>query len=256
MLTLNEVIDFQYGQAVNQNGIFHGFLTNATWLPISLRTDAQKMTFIDELYMSRSGNKYISPYLDNQLNNSVTATWINARARICSLINTLYTKQWKKLFDAYDLTYDPVDNYDMTESMTNDITTFVHGKTETKSFTNRETEVERDYTRTPNLTETITSDVYGYNSANAVHDRKQVISDTGTEDIDDTVTTKERGTETLGNTGTDTNTRNYTLTRSGNIGVTTSQQMLQSEFDLWGAIEIFQQYVFPALDNLITLPIY
>ena len=255
MKTLNEVVNYQYGLAVNESGIFYGFLVNATWMPATLRISADKMTLIDELYMSHSGNKYISPYLDNLL-NGVAGSWLMARSRICSLINTLYTIQWKKLFDAYDLIYDPIGNYDMEEKMTNDITTMAHGKTETKSFTNRETETGRDYTRTPNTTVTDEKNVYGYNSSAPSPDRKDVVKETGTEDIDETVTTKERGSEVIGNSGTDTNTRNYTLTRSGNIGVTTSQQMLESELDLWSIIENFQKYVFPALDNLLTIPIY
>ena len=46
-----------------------------------------------------------------------------------------------------------------------------------------------------------------------------------------------------------------TLTRKGNIGVTTSQQMIQSQRDLllW---DYFYKVVFPDLDNFLTLQIY
>lgn len=45
------------------------------------------------------------------------------------------------------------------------------------------------------------------------------------------------------------------LTRSGNIGVTTSQQMLQSERELW-IWNFFRDVVFPDLDSLLVLGIY
>lgn len=55
--------------------------------------------------------------------------------------------------------------------------------------------------------------------------------------------------------GEDTHTRNYKLTRSGNIGVTTSQQMLQSERDLW-LWNFFERVVFPDIDRALTIGIY
>ena len=45
------------------------------------------------------------------------------------------------------------------------------------------------------------------------------------------------------------------LTRSGNIGVTTTQQMLQSERDLW-MWNYFRDVVFPDLDSVLVLGIY
>ena len=46
-----------------------------------------------------------------------------------------------------------------------------------------------------------------------------------------------------------------TLTRSGNIGVTTSQQMIQSERDLW-LWNFFQDVVFKDISKVLTLSIY
>lgn len=45
------------------------------------------------------------------------------------------------------------------------------------------------------------------------------------------------------------------LTRSGNIGVTSSQQLLQSERDLW-IWNFFRDVVFPDLDSVLVLGIY
>lgn len=76
-------------------------------------------------------------------------------------------------------------------------------------------------------------------------------SDTGTQSTQGTDT----GTQTNVASGSDTSTRNYQLTRSGNIGVTTSQQMLQSERDLW-MWSFFYDVVFPDVDTVLTIPIY
>lgn len=91
-------------------------------------------------------------------------------------------------------------------------------------------------------------------------------SDTGTEKRDETrdltfghkvsETTTDTGTVSHEGEGTDKHSGSGTrkLTRSGNIGVTTSQQMIQSERDLW--LWRFFDQVFSDLDAVLTLPIY
>lgn len=56
------------------------------------------------------------------------------------------------------------------------------------------------------------------------------------------------------NAGTSTNQNTRTLTRSGNIGVTTSQQMIESEIELWKWN--FIERLFEDVDRLLTLKIY
>ena len=134
-------------------------------------------------------------------------------------------------------------------------------------------------TRTPDLTQQNDSAVYGFNSSQAVPSGQVTNETTGTETTtqEGTETTAHTGTDTLIKTGTDatahtgtitdeqtinetqggsdTHEHSYTLTRSGNIGVTTSQQMLQSERDLW-LWSFFDHVVFPDVDKVLTLPIY
>jgi hypothetical protein len=107
-------------------------------------------------------------------------------------------------------------------------------------------------TRTPDLTETSTvksdvkttgsNKVYGFNSAAAVP-----ATETDAE-------TKTQGAS-ADNQSTRTNTGTESLTRSGNIGVTTSQQMLISELDLRTQHE-FEEIVFAMLDNIMTCGAY
>lgn len=55
-------------------------------------------------------------------------------------------------------------------------------------------------------------------------------------------------------TGHDVYIDNTELTRSGNIGVTTSQQMIQSERDLW--VWKFFEQVFQDVDTVLSIDVY
>ena len=102
---------------------------------------------------------------------------------------------------------------------------------------------------TPDITVENDNAVYGFNSSQAVPTGEQSQGTTGTNTITNT------GTVTDADSGEDTQTRNYRLTRTGNIGVTTSQQMLESERKLW-LWNFFRDIVFPDVDRILTLRIY
>lgn len=155
---------------------------------------------------------------------------------------------WTKMWAALQAEYKPLDNYSMTEKMTNDVTQKAYGKTTTRTDNLSHTKTGND-TNTPNLTETETPNttntrnrsVYGFNSqADAVPDATETDTETGTNTTTTTGTSRtdydttesDTGTQTAADSGSDTETRNYQLTREGNIGVTTSQQMLESEIEL------------------------
>ena len=82
------------------------------------------------------------------------------------------------------------------------------------------------------------------------------------------LTENETGTDTTDKTNTDTYNRSYTetgtdttagmssrkLTRKGNIGTNTFQNLLQQERSLW-MYNFFEQ-VFKDVDSVLTIPIY
>lgn len=143
-------------------------------------------------------------------------------------------------------------------------------------------------TDTPNTTTQDDNSVYGFNSVNAVPSDSRTIENSGTNEREYDITERDTGTQTQLNTGTqteadtgtqtelntgtqteadtgtqtsedggaDTSTRNYRLTRSGNIGVTTSQQMLESELELWRVWNFFRGIVYPDIDRVLTIEIY
>ena len=173
--------------------------------------------------------------------------------------------KYKTLLATEDFEYDPIENYNMIETLTNDITTDAYGKIDTLQHGQSQTRTPNlTDTRTPNLTDTRTPNttdthtptsltttetdqIEGFNSSSWQDANKKTIvqsgseatTHTGTETVAQTgtETVAQTGTETVANTGSDidtlsgqdTHTRNYTLTRSGNIGVTTSQQMIEAE---------------------------
>lgn len=175
-----------------------------------------------------------------------------------TLWSSVMLPNWSRMWEALQEEYKPLENYDMLEKMTNDSTVKNYGKSTTRTDNLTHTKTGND-TTTPNLTETETpnvtdereSGIYGFNSLpdTPVQDRTETdkktgtntTTTTGTNRIDYNTTDSDSGTQGVAESGSDSETRNYQLTRSGNIGVTTSQQMLESEMELrckWNMCEI------------------
>ena len=128
----------------------------------------------------------------------------------------------------------------LTETSTLSNETITHGKTETQSFTNR-----TDTTSYNNL-----QDQETHNTSDTTTFGK-VETQTFTNRAD---TTQNTGTQTIQKTDSETEDVERSLNRSGNIGVTTTQQMLQQERELWNYN--FFDSVFEDLDKVLTLGVY
>ena len=135
---------------------------------------------------------------------------------------------------------------------------------------------------TSNENTTNNSSIYGFNSATGSNSDSQnsngqtTLNQTETRNTTDKVThnttdTETRNTtDTLSHNTTDTETRDlanssigkqkttgnitHETHRHSNIGVTTNQQMLSAERELW--MWYFYKYVFTDLDNFLTINIY
>ena len=118
--------------------------------------------------------------------------------------STIQLDKWNRMQKALDIEYNPLENYDRRE-LGDDI-------------------------RTPNLTNTYTDKNPNANKSNiknyknGYNSNSQVLSDSSESTSGTDVTT------TNVSTGTETNHHDWHI--HGNIGVTTSQQMLQSELDV------------------------
>ena len=175
------------------------------------------LQLLAEEYYMHSSQKRTSPMCRKWVLTSVDLTsWINKVAQACV---TRYGRNWSRIWLAYFKTdYKPLDNYDMREVELPNLedTTDINTKT--------------------NLTNSSKSKVYGFNSTDPVGDNESEVTTTGDKDKNETTSkTTRKGSRTL--------------TRSGNIGVTTSMQMLTGEiegrqFDFW-------EMVFSDIDRLL-----
>ena len=143
----------------------------------------QELTGYEELaaddmalkYAQRSGEKLIAPILEHVTDSN----------KIGELIYRHYSKNWKHLHDILLLEYNPIDNYDRMESVTD---TETHtGTVDTTGEHTKGTKVER----TPNITRTETS----------TRSPNLTTSETNTEEYTPTVKTEEA------NSGTDSDSR-------------------------------------------------
>ena len=150
-----------------------------------------------------SGEKVVGPLVTAYMEDDETVTDANKSLIARSIVYT-YASKWQKAWATLNLDYNPIENYNMTET---------------------ESPAETTQSSTSN------SGVYGYNSSTSVP------ADTASGSIVNTTQTAR------------------SLTRSGNIGVTTSQQMIEQERKI-ALYDYFREVVFPDLDKALTVPIY
>lgn len=134
---------------------------------------------------------------------------------------------WNKLYKTMTIDYNPIWNVDADITDTEKITGgSSEGRTIARNGQDKETRNLTDK-ETKDLTDT--KSVQGFNSSSWASAEK--VDQTGTDTINrtgtDTIDKKENVTDNV--TGTNNSTREYTQRRTGNIGVTTTQQMLEQE---------------------------
>ena len=162
-------------------------------------------------------------------------------------------RTFDKWVKALNIEYDPLYNYDRTEEYT-DTHSGQFGKSNsgTTSGSSDYTRTDNlsqadDHTRTDNLSSTLTHSEKAFNDANLVTSAQDSTSDSGTQRMAGTVsntgTQRNAGTESgsvsNNENGTDSYTNIHNARLFGNIGIVTSQQMLQSELDIarWNMYE-------------------
>lgn len=158
-------------------------------------------------------------------------------------------KKYDKMLAVYKATYNPLTNYDMTESSTDTRTPELTSVSESENSASSESEVgqTKTVTETPdNYVETSTRSVNtdqvdglqlrteSQNVNEMSGSRTQTESYAGNPN---TTSTTATATTTTTTTGTDVN--QHYMTRSGNIGVTTSQKMMNEELEIADKMNIF-----------------
>lgn len=228
-LTLNSV----YPEWVTK-GIFS--YLNALEVPWKNDVSGNQLDII--YHGSRSGNKIIGSLIENYLDNNTVSD--DNKIIIAQAIYTIYIKNWNALYKTLSLEYNPIENYSMTETENVQDT---HKGTLESNGNNTNT-----YTETTIVDNTSNNQLWGFNSTDSVNSDKQT-GDT-TRDVESTMDSTHKNTDRE----TKDITSDRTLKRSGNIGVTTSQQMIESERQLW--LWNFFESVFSDIDKILVLKIY
>ena len=182
--------------------------------------DEEKADIYDFLYFHNSYSKIISFLYEEVVNNA------SLMSVLISSIIERYKDKWNRLYDSLiTQQYNPLENYSMEESEKSKVANVDSVKSNSSD----------------SGTANSTNDNYGFNSITAQPATKS--------------TTTTSATSTNNVDGTKTTDSDKTLTRKGNIGVTTSQQMLESEVILRNKY-LFQDIIFKDLDDILMLDIY
>ena len=221
---------------------------------------------LDVAYLlNHSGGKFCSPVIKSLLarggsyvneDGTLSAQSVNMLA---SIIVGKYKQNWKYLWETNVAVYSPIHNYDMYEER--DLATTEDETIDTDGTLARSGTESTQYGRVETVGHGRTNEQmsYKYGINTVTSDPKP----------SDKVENTEGGTTTTTLSGTDTDTRNLTDTtdetrtkdndgteheeihRYGNIGVTTTQKLLQEERQLW-LWNYFDQ-IFSDLDKELAL---
>ena len=261
-----------------------------TWIP-----DATSATRLDMLYFSRSGEKYVSPLVSHYLSDGTLseASKDSIIDSIYDMYSQNWDALWQAVTSEYSPLENYDRTTTITETNTRDDSKTVdyeHTDTDTGTLKRDSTSTDtgtlkRDSTSTDTGTlktdntaaSDVASNIYAFDSTSATPTNSATNTNTGssTDTHDLTTTTADTDTHDLTTTTADTDTHNLTFKRSstethdnnvsennthnervhGNIGVTTSQQMLMSEYELRERYKFYEQ-IFKDIDKCLTLAIY
>lgn len=224
---LNEVYPIDYVLDSGNKKIFD-FLYEYEELREFITEDNIKILNTD-YYISHSADKGISPLAQKMLDNGETAERLSDL--LSEMCHNRFGSKWVHLWDALNAEYNPLENYSMEEIRTPDLTTDETQNEKTDITVEKESEASNSYK--------------GFNS-----DEPSLLSKS--EGDETTTTTGAKADNEVSKKIEETGTE--TTTRSGNIGVTTSQQMLESELKV--RQYDFYRTVFEDIDSLLCLSIY
>ena len=200
---------------------------------------AESDTLDLEYFGNHSGAKFVSPVVMQMVDPDTLELLDSDRVILARIIWTKFAEPWSRLWETNVVAYNPIHNYNMTD---------------TRELTRDEDEQSDDTRNSVDTTETENKSgdedfVYGMNSSQDGDGRRDTRSQS-----------EQKGGNTSVNVSTNEATRkkgteeSETTTRSGNIGVTTTQAMLKSERELW--MWNFFDQVYKDIDSVLSLPIY
>lgn len=220
----------------SDDGIFDAIAEVAgELLPWADAADSEYLNF--DYFGNHSGAKYPAPVVMLLLNDDEELS-DSARLKLASIIWAKFREPWSHLWQTNEISYNPIHNYNMSDTRT-----LVRGDSDSR-VSSTESSQSTEHGKTDDTTEY----VYGLN--NTDDDGKK----------SDRIHSEEGGETTVGyedarsSSGVAAREETETTQRSGNIGVTTTQQMMESERNLW--LWNFFDQVYKDIDTVLALPIY
>lgn len=220
----------------SDDGIFDAIAEVAgDLLPWADAADSEYLNF--DYFGNHSGAKYPAPAVMLLLNDDKELSDA-ARVKLASIIWAKFREPWSHLWQTNEIAYNPIHNYNMSDTRT-----LIRGDSESKVSSS-----ESDQSTEHGKVNTTQSNIHGFNttSESGVPSDQVVSTDSGTTGVEysdsnttDAVAAREE-TETT--------------QRAGNIGVTTTQQMIKADREIW--IWNFFDQVYKDIDTVLSLPIY
>lgn len=216
-------------------GIFDALEQLGVTLPWGTSVDS--ITLDIEYFGNRSGGKFVAPVVMNLLGDTEELT-AESREILARIIWAKFGEPWKHLWETNVVAYNPIHNYNMTDTRS-----LAKGESEAKVGHG----ISVDTTTHGRKIET-QDNVAGLNNT----DNKGKLADVTT--VQESGTTGVSGSSDRKDDTVRASNEVETTTRSGNIGVTTTQQMLLAERQVW-AWNYFDQ-IYKDIDSVLALPFY
>lgn len=144
---------------------------------------------------------------------------------IVTIIYNRFNEQWNRAYDVLFSQYNPIENYNMDEHV----------------YETGEIKNTNDGESSSNNKQEVISGIYGFNSV-------------GSTDSDNTSSNAQGSSNSKNTSKTSFDNRDTHTTRSGNIGVTTTQQMIESELKI-RSIDLIRGY-FDSISKILTIESY
>ena len=238
-------------------GLF-SFLASQTTMPWANAENVDNSVLDIAYFGNHSGGKFCAPLVKLLIDDDGVIPTA-ARVTIAKILISKYLTNWNNLWETNVAVYSPIHNYDMYEER--DLAT-TDDNVET-------TDGELSRTGTEGLTHGMVESTQHGRTEDNVNYKYGLNTTVYQQNRSDENVSTEGGTTTTTDSGTDTTTRNLvdstdqTVTednegteheethRYGNIGVTTTQKLLQEERNLW--LWNFFDEVFNDLDKELAL---
>lgn len=198
-----------------------GIFATLTGVPWEDDETVDKIALDIEYFGNHSGLKESSPLVEKMTDwpNDEQLSSVEI-GRLQQIIINKFSVSWVKIWDSLIVHYNPIENYNMTETTTPGVVTTRKENTDI------------------NVNNSANGNVYGFNSSSAVPASTSGGNSRTTGDKAKNYTEESK-------TGFDT------LVRTGNIGTTTSQMMVESELNL--RKHHFFDIVFADVDTILAI---